>query len=275
MKPVAFEYFRASTVQQAVSRLYDENGGAKVIAGGQSLGPMLNLRLARPKTLVDIGRIAELKQIRSTPERLIIGAGVTHAEIEDGILSGQEPGLMQGVAAGIAYRAVRNRGTIGGSLSHADPAADWIVAMTALDAALEIQGRNDRRRVPLAAFFKSAFTTILQDDEVVVAIDAARLSPEARWAHRKLARKSGKFADASVVAISDRNRGFASVVVGRPDSAPISIPELADWLRSDKAPPAIDEIADRLDARAGVQDAYERHIQIALLADTFAGLALQ
>ena len=121
------------------------NGIAKFIAGGQSLGPMLNLRLAQPELLVDLTRMGELKQVEETAETVSIGACVTHADIEDGRVPDVEGGVLGAVARGIAYRAVRNRGTIGGSLAHADPAADWISCLAALGASVVVRGRAARR----------------------------------------------------------------------------------------------------------------------------------
>ncbi|MBZ5762226.1 FAD binding domain-containing protein [Rhizobium sp. VS19-DR104.2] len=267
MKPVAFEYVEAKSVSHAVECLDASAGTAKIIAGGQSLGPMLNLRLARPALLVDIGRLPELKQVSSTDDRLVIGAGVTHAEIEDGILVGKEPGLLQAIASRIAYRAVRNRGTLGGSLSHADPAADWLLAMTALDAYVVVQGKNGVRRVPLGSFMITAFTTVLADDEVVAAVEPRLTSDATRWSHKKIARKVGKFADAAAVVILDRKSGFASVAIGRPDSAPSVFESLAVRLKSSHEPVAVGEVAENIDRVVGPQDDYDRHIQIAILKD--------
>ena len=129
MKPAPFEYARPQTVGEAV-RLLAATPDAKVLAGGQTLGPMLNLRLAQPAVLVDIGRIPELAAVTEDRDAITIGATVTHAAIEDGRISDPTGGFLAQVARGIAYRAVRTRGTIGGSLAHADPAADWLSALT-------------------------------------------------------------------------------------------------------------------------------------------------
>ena len=126
MKPVAFEYERATTLAEAADLLGHGDGFAKVLAGGQSLGPMLNLRLAQPDVLVDITSIPELTAVTDGRDAFEIGACVTHADIEDGRVADHTNGLLRHVAGRIAYRAVRNRGTIGGSIAHADPAADWI-----------------------------------------------------------------------------------------------------------------------------------------------------
>src|SRR3954469_15959430 len=132
MKAAAFDYLKPQDVIGAIKALAGSAGDAKALAGGQSLGPMLNLRLARPKLLVDVGRIESLREIRDEGDAWLVGAGVTHAELEDRPLAGCEP--LAAVARTIAYRAIRTRGTVGGSLAHADPAADWPLALCALGA---------------------------------------------------------------------------------------------------------------------------------------------
>src|SRR6187401_1826338 len=140
MKPVAFDYERPTTLADAAILLGQSNGFSKVIAGGQSLGPMLNLRLAQPELLIDITAIDDLKRAEAGKDTLLIGSCITHADIEDQRIPDVTNGALPSVAAGIAYRAVRNRGTIGGSIVHADPAADWISALSALGAQAVILG---------------------------------------------------------------------------------------------------------------------------------------
>src|SRR5882757_246857 len=138
MKPAPFGYERPRDLPAALAVLGEAEGAAKIIAGGQSLGPMLNLRLVEPDLIVDISGLAELKQAERRGDELVLGACVTHADIEDGRI----PDVTRGVAGNIAYRAVRNRGTVGGSLSHADPAADWVSALSALGATLTLRSRE-------------------------------------------------------------------------------------------------------------------------------------
>src|SRR6478672_1924478 len=139
MKPVAFDYARPTSVAEAV-RMLAGTPGAKVLAGGQTLGPMLNLRLAQPALLVDVTRIPELAAVSENADAVTIGATVTHAAIEDGRVPDPTGGFLARVARGIAYRAVRTRGTIGGSLAHADPAADWLSCLSVLGAHVVIAG---------------------------------------------------------------------------------------------------------------------------------------
>ena len=133
MKPAAFEFVRASTLSEATTILLEADGAARVVAGAQSLGPMLNLRLVQPRILVDITGIAELTEIEDRADAVTLGACITTANIEDGRLPGRGLQALSVVAGRIAYRAVRNRGTIGGSVCHADPAADWVSALCALE----------------------------------------------------------------------------------------------------------------------------------------------
>ncbi len=160
MKPVAFDYARPASVAEAV-RMLAASPDAKVLAGGQTLGPMLNLRLAQPALLVDITRIPELAAVSEDADAVTIGATVTHAAIEDGRVPDPTGGFLAHVARGIAYRAVRTRGTIGGSLAHADPAADWLSCLTALGAQVVIAGAAGTRRVNLAGFVRGAMETEL------------------------------------------------------------------------------------------------------------------
>ena len=164
MKPAPFSYTRSDAVAGALAGLKSLEDG-RVIAGGQSLGPMLNLRLAEPKHLVDISRLADLCGAELEDHQLAIGACVTHAEIEDGKIPDVTLGLMTFVARGIAYRAVRNRGTIGGSLAHADPAADWLTTTIAMDATVRLAGPAGTREVKVADFVIGAMDTALGEGE--------------------------------------------------------------------------------------------------------------
>ena len=150
MKPVAFDYERPTTLADAARLLGQGHGFSKVLAGGQSLGPMLNLRLAQPDLLVDITSIPELTTVADDRDHLEIGACVTHADIEDGRVPDHVQGLLRHVAGRIAYRAVRNRGTIGGSLAHADPAADWISALALVGAQAVVWTPRGSRSIAVA-----------------------------------------------------------------------------------------------------------------------------
>ena len=165
MKPVAFDYARPKSVAEAV-RMLAGNAQAKVLAGGQTLGPMLNLRLAQPALLVDITRIPELAAVSEDADAVTIGATVTHAAVEDGRVADPTGGFLREVARGIAYRAVRNRGTIGGSLAHADPAADYSPVLVAVGARVIVRSLRSEREIAADKFFTNLMETALKPDEM-------------------------------------------------------------------------------------------------------------
>jgi carbon-monoxide dehydrogenase medium subunit len=227
MKAARFDYVRPGDVGQALAALAKAEGGAKLLAGGQSLGPMLNLRLARPSLLVDVSRLEALARVDDVGSAWRIGAGVTHSRIEDmrGRLAGGE--MLCEVAAGIAYRAIRNRGTIGGSVAHADPAADWPLALAALGARINIRGAGGARSVPVEQFVLGAFTTALRDDEMIETIDVPKLSRAGRYGYHKFCRKTGEFAEASAAAAFDPEIGSARVYFAALRPVPVPLGAIA------------------------------------------------
>jgi len=234
MKPVAFDYCRPPDVEAAIAALRGAGGAGKLIAGGQSLGPMLNLRLARPALLIDISGLPELREIRDLGAHWRIGAGVTHAELEDGGTPLGAHGMVPEVARQIAYRAIRNRGTVGGSLAHADPAADWPLALAACNAVLAVHGPRGSREIAAADLMITAFTTVLEDDEIIVAIDLPKPRPASRWGYFKLCRKVGEFpvASAAVVRDGEASRVFLGALADRPRP----LPGLARRIAQEAAP---------------------------------------
>ncbi len=222
MKPVAFDYESPRTIAEAV-RLLSGNPDAKILAGGQTLGPMLNLRLVQPSLIIDVTRIAELARVEEDGSAVILGACVTHASIEDKRITDPSNGFLAAVARGIAYRAVRTRGTIGGSLAHADPAADWLSCLIALDAEVLLTGPHGRRRVALRDFMRGALATELEPDEILDGIRIPRLSKGARAGFAKICRKSGDFADAIGAVVHDADQGVLRLVAGATQGQPIVI----------------------------------------------------
>lgn len=227
MKAAAFDYQRANDAREAISLLTALGASAKLMAGSQSLGPMLNLRLARPAHIIDISNCADLRQVALQEHVIRVGACVTHTEIEDGVFEPLRGHPLQQVAARIAYRAVRNRGTIGGSLAHADPAADWVLACMALDAKIEIMSSNTVRKLPMRAFMLAAYTTVLADNEIISAIEFPVLSEQTRWGYYKFCRKTGEFAEASCAVLIDPAERVSRVVVGALDGPPAELPGIA------------------------------------------------
>jgi aerobic carbon-monoxide dehydrogenase medium subunit len=262
MKSAAFEYRAPPTVEAAIAALA-ESADSRVLAGGQSLGPMMNLRLATPTLLVDLRRLDGLRGVADEGERHVIGAMVTHSEIEDGAHSFADAGMLAFIAHRIAYRAVRNRGTIGGSIAHADPAADWPTALLALGAGVAIEGPAGRRELALDAFLTGAFSTALEPGEILTALTVPKLGGAARWGYYKICRKVGEFPEAIGAVVLDKPRGFARVVMGALDGPPAVLGELAARLAAEGAvdpeaiahavagaAPGLDEIDRRLHAVA-------------------------
>ena len=235
MKPAPFDLLVAADRAQALARLAED--GAKPLSGGQSLGPMLNLRLARPALLVEISRVRELRAVVDEGGAVLYGAATTHAEIEDGAAPDATPGWMAAVAGGIAYRAVRNRGTIGGSLAHADPAADWLVTLTALGASVLLSGPGGTRTVDMPGFVTGPFATVLAPGEIVTGVRVPRPGPGGRWGYWKFTRKLGEFAKASAAVLLDGAR--TRIALGALEAPPMLLPDPAALLRDPAAAGAL------------------------------------
>jgi carbon-monoxide dehydrogenase medium subunit len=223
MKPARFEYARPRDVGEALALLAQAPGEAKPVAGSQSLGPMLNLRLAQPSLLVDLRGLAELREVRDEGDHVFLGACTTHADIEDGRVPDPTHGLLRMVARGIAYRAVRNRGTLGGSLAHADPAADWVSAMALLDAGIVARGPAGERTIPASQWMLGIMSTALDDGEILTGVRVPRLSPRARWSYWKFCRKTGEFAEAIGAFVADPERNLWRGVMGATEGAPVTV----------------------------------------------------
>ncbi len=259
MKPAAFEYERPCTVEAAIA-LLAQTENAKLLAGGQTLGPMLNLRLAQPDLIIDITRIPELLQVETGGDAVTLGACITHSAVEDGRLPDFTGGLLPRVARGIAYRAVRNRGTLGGSVAHADPSADWVACFMALGGTVRLAGSAGGREIALENFMRGALDCDLAADEIITAIHLPRLSPQARCGYAKVCRKEGEFADAIGVYVSDPTRGWERLVAGAVGGRPIVIehPEIGTGADHET-------MAGLLHGAGYVADAYETQIHAAAL----------
>jgi len=227
MKPAPFSYEKPGSLDLAIRSLAQTGSEARLLGGGQTLGPMLNLRLATPARIVDLGSVDSLRRIERRGTTLTIGAGVTHATIEDRSDPTPTGRLLSYVASTIAFRAIRNRGTIGGSLAHADPAADWVTVMRLLDARISLAGPSGVRRVQAREFFKGAFSTDLRPDEIIETIDIDELSDEARWGYYKICRKVGEFPEATGAIVLDPARRMARVIAGALEGPPVPLPDLA------------------------------------------------
>lgn len=194
MIPAAFDYVRASSLAQAIDLLREDPDGTKLLAGGHTLLPALKLRLASPDLLIDIGSIAELKGIEISESGIRIGALTTHAELFASEPLNRELPIFRQAAGLIADPQVRNRGTIGGSLANADPAADWPAVVVALQAEIEVAGANGLRSVAAKDFFVDIFSTVLEPDEILTSIHFPRPKAGVRFIYRKIRHPASGFA---------------------------------------------------------------------------------
>jgi carbon-monoxide dehydrogenase medium subunit len=210
MFPAAFSYRAPRTLSEAVSLLAEHGDDAKIIAGAHSLLPAMKLRLAQPKLLVDIGKLRDLIGIRSEGDALVVGAGTTHGEIERSDVIRERCPLLAQVAPLIGDIQVRNRGTIGGSLAHADPAGDWPAAVLALDADLKAIGSKGERTIAARDFFVDVLTTALAPDEVLTEIRIPR--PGRPAAYEKARNRASGYALVGVAVAAEQAGGNVTAV---------------------------------------------------------------
>jgi carbon-monoxide dehydrogenase medium subunit len=207
MKPAAFEYIVADSIDMAVASLAQAGGNAKIIAGGQSLVPMLNFRLLRPSVLVDINRIPGLAYVREDGDVVRIGALTRHHQLETSPVIARHFPVLSEAMAHVAHLAIRNRGTIGGSLSHADPAAELPMMALLLDAELRIVSATTTRTVAARDFFRDALSVDLAEDEIVTEVALPTPPPNTGWGFEEVARRSGDFALAAVAVTLTLSNG--------------------------------------------------------------------
>ena len=208
MKPAPFDYHCADSLEEAVALLERHSSDAKVIAGGQSLMPMLNFRVVKPALLIDIGKLLELDYVRERPEGgLAIGALTRHRTLETSPLVATRFPVIPETMQHVAHLAIRNRGTIGGSLSHADPAAELPMLAKLLNAVIVAQSATGERSIPAQDFFVGALTNALEDNEIVVRIELPGLPAGTGSAFEEFARRAGDFALAAVGAVLVVNEG--------------------------------------------------------------------
>jgi len=205
--PASFDYVRAGSVDEAVSALAEHGDQAKVIAGGQSLIPLLRLRLAYPQVLVDLGRVPGLSGVREDGDALVIGALTTHHDVMHDRLVRQHCGLIAEATATVADPAVRHRGTFGGSLAHSDPAGDLPAVVLALDGEMVVQGPAGRRSVPASEFFVDYLENALRPDEVLVEVRVSKLGRGWGFAYEKFHRNAQAWAIVGAAAAVRRDNG--------------------------------------------------------------------
>jgi aerobic carbon-monoxide dehydrogenase medium subunit len=203
MIPAQFEYVAAESTSHALSLLAEHGDDAKVLAGGHSLLPMMKLRLAQPEILIDIGGLIELAGVSTNGDELVIGATTRHADLAASELVRAEAPLLAYAASQVGDPQIRHRGTIGGSLSHADPAADLPMALVALGGSVELQGPAGSRTVSADDFFEGFFETAMQPDELLTAVRVPR-RPGVPWGYQKFVRRANDWAIVGVAAVDGR-----------------------------------------------------------------------
>lgn len=259
MKPAPFNSSSPTTIDAALTDLAQDN--SKAMAGGQSLGPMMNLRLARPSQVTTLNHINDLQNVRLQDGRLFIGAGVTHGRIETCDTPHPMPQMLRHVASNIAYRAVRNRGTLGGSLAHADPAADWVTTMTALDATLHITGPDKAQRaVPMTQFMQGAYRTVLDPGELITEIELDADTDDLGWGYYKVCRKVGEFADAIGAFVVRPQKGYIRLVAGATETAPLVLSEMGAHIAQSASHPGDAALAQAVAQALPNADAVKQHL---------------
>ncbi len=280
MYPAEFEYFAPLTVDEALELLARYGEDAKILAGGQSLVPMMKLRIASPRYLIDVNRVSSLTGFRQAGDRFIFGALCRHAEIARSPLVREHLPIMADAANVTADVQVRNRGTLGGSLAHADPAGDWPAALLALDTEVTITGPHGVRPVPLNEFIVDAYTTQLGAAEMVTAVSVPISRPPCGGAYVKFERRAGDLAVASVgvqIELAEEGRcGKVAVSLGALGAAPMRA-RAAEALLRGKAPTPdllgdaarlVRDEAQPLEDSRGTVD-YKRHLAGVLFRRAF------
>jgi carbon-monoxide dehydrogenase medium subunit len=269
LKATDFDYARPDRVDTVIKLISDDCRTVKMMAGSQSLGPMLNMRLVQPDLIVDLTGIEELRRISESAGELSIGACVTHADIEDLRVPDVTRGALPAVAYGIAYRAVRNRGTIGGSLTHADPSSDWHSILAALGAKVVLRGPDGERALAVEDYMVGALEADLRTGEVLVSVRIPKLRGSARWGYYKSCRKTGEFAHAIGAFLLDPERNVSRAVIGATESKPIVIAKANNIIgdgRSARFGAGIDRNAlGEMLEKAGMSDPLDKQTHIAAL----------
>jgi aerobic carbon-monoxide dehydrogenase medium subunit len=274
MKPAPFDYHAPRSVDEAVELLAAHGDEAKILAGGQSLVPAMNFRLARPAVLVDINRIAELDFCTTTDGALRIGALARHARFERAVTQGPLGDLLADVVRYIAHLPIRVRGTFAGSLAHADPAAEWCVVATTLDAEIRARGPGGERSIEAAAFFRSILTTALRPDELITEVRLPALGPDWRFGFAEFSRRAGDFALSMALAALRLDGGRiveARVGVGGAGDRPLRIKEAEQVLEG--TAPGSEALAEAgAIAAATVEPFEDLHASIAYRRDLVSAM---
>jgi len=247
--PVAFDYEVAESVDHAIELLGQHGEDAKLLAGGQSLIPLMRLRLAVPAVLIDLGRLDDLRYVRDDGDHLAIGALTRHRDLHYNELVNEHCGILGYTAGLLGDPSVQHRGTIGGSLAHGDPSGDMPSMMCALEGELVIQGPDGERTVPAQEFFKDYLFTDLEPQEVVTEIRVPKLGSNVGWSYKKFSRRSEDWSIVGVAAVvekSDGNIGSARIGLTAMGSTPIRASSVEQAL-SGASPEQIAEAANAVD----------------------------
>jgi CO/xanthine dehydrogenase FAD-binding subunit len=282
MKPAPFDYARPESVEEAVALLAEHGGEAKVLAGGQSLVPLLNFRMLRPGILVDINRLEELEHLSEAGDGLGIGALARHHALETSPLVHARFPVLAEAMTHVAHLAIRNRGTIGGSLAHADPAAELPMMAVLFDAEIHTRSANGARRHAARDFFAGPLTTALAEDELVTEIVLPALPPGAGWGFEEFALRAGDFAIAAAAAtitVADGKVAEARLAVTGVDETPLRLGEIEAALGGEQlTPELIADAAHRVSASVRPSSdlhasaEYRRHL-VGVLAERVLGTA--
>lgn len=253
MKPAPFEYHRPADATEAVTMLAALGDEAKILGGGQSLLPIMNMRLAEPGHLIDVSALADLLKYDDEPDHVTWGAATTHQMVEDELVPDPCSGLLQAAGSGIGYRAIRCRGTVGGSLAHADSSAEWPTVLTAVNATVVATSVRGERRLPLREFFHGFFSTSMDGDELITRVEIPRFDPAVHWGLVKTNRKAGEFAESLGVATwrLDPNGAYLSpdIWLGAARDVPVNLVNVQNHvtgLRQDQT--AVSDIREALQA---------------------------
>jgi carbon-monoxide dehydrogenase medium subunit len=261
MKPAPFAYFKPASVSEALGVLSENQADCKILAGGQSLVPAMNFRLLRPAVLIDINELTELSQIKASGESLSIGALTRHAAFHKSVVRGPLGQLLTKVVRHIAHFPIRQRGTFGGSLAHADPAAEWCLVATTLGAEIVVRSHRGERVVPSRTFFRGTFTTDLAADEILAEIRLPMMTDDWRSGFSEFSRRAGDFALGMALAALRLEAGIvkeARLGIGGVSDRAIRLEKLEQMLVGKPASPQIfDAVAQ--EARAAVVPVADIH----------------
>ncbi|MGH7905771.1 MAG: FAD binding domain-containing protein [Candidatus Binataceae bacterium] len=250
MKPPPFEYHEPRTINEALDLLARYGGEARPLAGGQSLVALMNFRLSAPSALIDLNRVAELSYIKEENGRLKFGAMTRQRQIEFSPLVAQKLPLMTEATAFIGHLPTRTRGTIGGSIAHADPSAEYPALVTALDGEMVIRGKSGERTVKPADFFQGFLTTAIQPGEILVEVTIPVTPPKSGWAFEEFARRHGDFAIVEVAAMVTLDGGgkckAARLAASGVGATPVKLREVEEIIeKNGLGERALDEAASR------------------------------